>query len=107
MYICYFSVEASYIKDVYWQFNNSTSITFQCVLSNFCNVVIGGCKVSLIGHTDGKSFNQATTAVRGSSVVEVTFDEFNTSDTYTFTAYAVSQDLVTPMGRVELYSGLL
>ena len=62
-------------------------------------MIIGGCKVSLIGHTDGKTFNQATTVVRGGSVVEVTFDELNTSDTYTFTAYAISQDLVTPMGR--------
>ena len=92
-------VEASYIKDVYWQFNNSTSITFHCLLSNFCNAVIGGCQISLIRQTDGKSINKAIPIVGSSSVVEVTFDELNISDTYTFTAYAVSQDLMKHMGR--------
>ena len=79
------------------------------MLSNFCNV-IGGCKVSLIGHTDGKSFTQTIPVVRGSSVVEVTFYEMNTSDTYTFTAYAIKSGFShfhMEGQSVELYSGVL
>ena len=37
--------------------------------------------------------------VEGRSIVEVHFDNLNFSDVYNFNAYAVSQDLMTPIGK--------
>lgn len=97
--LCYFFVVANHVKEIYWQLNNDTSVTFHCVLSNVCNTVIGGCVISLIRQDDGKSVNITIPVIGDSKTVEGSFDKLNLSESYLFTATAVSQDLVIPIGK--------
>ena len=99
MYLLLFIATASYFQGIHWLFNNNNnSITFLCVFSNTCGALIGGCTVTLISQTDGKSINQTIPVVEGKNVVEGSFNNLNLSESYYYTVSVVKQDLMTPIG---------